>query len=78
MSCRVKGKVWLSPTRLCMALSGGQSTKAQQEVVDGFIVVESNYRVRPSSVSYNIADRQEDNLTIRGLTQILVSRFLLC
>ena len=47
MSCRVKGKVWLSPTRLCMALSGGQSTKAQQEVVDGFIVVESNYRVRP-------------------------------
>lgn len=39
------GVVWLSPTRLSLALSGGNSSEAQKEVTDGFILVETNYKV---------------------------------
>ena len=44
-SCRISSQVWLSPTRLSLALSGGQSAEAQKEVTDGFILVETNYKV---------------------------------
>lgn len=39
-------KILISPTRLCLALTGAQSTQAHKEVTEGFIIVESNYRVR--------------------------------
>ncbi len=40
------GSVWLAPTRLALALAGGSPGQMQHEVTDGFIVVETNYRVR--------------------------------
>ena len=43
--CRTAEKeIYISPTRLCLALAGGQSA---QGVSDGFIIVESNYKVSP-------------------------------
>ena len=42
---RVGSEVWLSPTRLSLALSSS-SADAQKEVSEGFAVVETNYRVR--------------------------------
>ena len=42
---RVDGQVWLCPTRLALALSGGQSAEVQREVAAGFVVVETNFRV---------------------------------
>lgn len=36
----------MSPTRLALALSGGPSSEVQQEVAEGYIIVETNYRVR--------------------------------
>ncbi|CAL8465169.1 g4704 [Coccomyxa elongata] len=39
------GSLWLAPTRLALALAGGNSGQLQHEVTDGFIVVETNYRV---------------------------------
>ncbi len=45
--CRAKdGSVWLAPTRLALALAGGSSGQVQHDVTDGFVVVETNYRVR--------------------------------
>ena len=44
--CRVDGEVWVSPTRLALALSGGPSSEVQQEVAEGYVIVETNYRVR--------------------------------
>jgi hypothetical protein len=45
--------VWLAPTRLALALAGSSSGQTQHDVTDGFIVVETNYRVRfmPSPAS---------------------------
>ena len=43
--CRVDGAVWVSPTRLALALSGGPSCEVQQEVAEGYVIVETNYRV---------------------------------
>lgn len=37
--------MWLCPTRLSMALTGGSSAKSQQDVTEGFCIVETNYRV---------------------------------
>ena len=42
---RVDGEVWVSPTRLALALSGGPSSEVQQEVAEGYVIVETNYRV---------------------------------
>ena len=42
---RVDSQVWLCPTRLALALSGGQSAEVQREVAAGFVVVETNFRV---------------------------------
>lgn len=42
---RAGGQVWLCPTRLSMALTGGSSAKSQQDVTEGFCIVETNYRV---------------------------------
>lgn len=42
---RVDGAVWVSPTRLALALSGGPSSEVQQEVAEGYVIVETNYRV---------------------------------
>ncbi|KAK9917411.1 hypothetical protein WJX75_004051 [Coccomyxa subellipsoidea] len=39
------GSVWLAPTRLALALAGSSSGQTQHDVTDGFIVVETNYRV---------------------------------
>ena len=36
----------MSPTRLALALSGGPSSEVQQEVAEGYVIVETNYRVR--------------------------------
>jgi len=47
--CRVDGEVWVSPTRLALALSGGPSSEVQQEVAEGYVIVETNYRVRLQS-----------------------------
>jgi hypothetical protein len=44
---RADGEVWLAPTRLAQALGAGGSGAAKGDVMDGFIVVETNYRVRP-------------------------------
>jgi hypothetical protein len=41
--------VWLAPTRLAQALASGGAGEAAGEVSDGFIVVETNYRVRPGA-----------------------------
>ena len=46
---RAAGQVWLCPTRLSMALTGGSSAKSQQDVTEGFCIVETNYRVSPRS-----------------------------
>ena len=47
MMCRNTSKeVYISPTRLCLALTGAQSAQAHKDISDGFIIVESNYRVR--------------------------------
>jgi hypothetical protein len=58
---RSGGVVWLSPTRLSLALSGGNSSEAQKEVTDGFILVETNYKVASVSITLpnpiNIATR---------------------
>ena len=48
--CRVDGEVWVSPTRLALALSGGPSSEVQQEVAEGYVIVETNYRVGLQSV----------------------------
>ncbi|KAL0048027.1 hypothetical protein WJX82_006028 [Trebouxia sp. C0006] len=45
MPFRVDGEVWVSPTRLALALSGGPSSEVQQEVAEGYVIVETNYRV---------------------------------
>ena len=45
VACRVDGEAWVSPTRLALALSGGPSTEAQKEVAEGYVIVETNYRV---------------------------------
>ena len=37
--------MWLAPTRLALALAGGVAHKAQRDLSEGFIVVETNYRV---------------------------------
>jgi len=37
----------VSPTRLALALSGGPSSEVQQEVAEGYVIVETNYRVCP-------------------------------
>lgn len=51
--CSAKDKsLWLAPTRLALALAGGSSGQLQHEVTDGFIVVETNYRVRSMCVLY--------------------------
>ncbi|KAL3151427.1 hypothetical protein ABBQ38_012436 [Trebouxia sp. C0009 RCD-2024] len=42
---RVGGKAWVSPSRLALALSGGPSSEVQQEVSEGYVIVETNYRV---------------------------------
>ncbi len=47
-ACRVDNQVWLCPTRLALALSGGQSAEVQREVAAGFVVVETNFRVGAS------------------------------
>ena len=39
------GEVWVSPTHLALALGGGSSTEVQQEVAEGYVIVETNYRV---------------------------------
>ena len=44
---RAAGGVWLAPTRLAQALASGGAGDATGEVSQGFIVVETNYRVRP-------------------------------
>jgi len=46
---RAAGGVWLAPTRLAQALASGGAGEAAGEVSDGFIVVETNYRVRPGA-----------------------------
>lgn len=38
--------MWLAPTRLAQALASGGAGDATGEVSQGFIVVETNYRVR--------------------------------
>ena len=38
--------MWLAPTRLAQALASGGAGDASGEVSQGFIVVETNYRVR--------------------------------
>ena len=48
---RVKGKVWVTPTRLALALSGGTSGEVQQGVAEGYVIVETNYRVCMSARS---------------------------
>ena len=40
-----QGDVWVSPTRLALALGGTGSVEAQQEVSHGYIIVETNHRV---------------------------------
>lgn len=42
---RVNGEVWAIPTRLALALSGGSSREVQQGVAEGYVIVETNYRV---------------------------------
>ena len=39
----------MSPTRLALALSGGPSSEVQQEVAEGYVIVETNYRVKTCS-----------------------------
>ena len=39
------GEAWVSPTRLALALSGGSTSEIQQEVSEGYVIVETNYRV---------------------------------
>ena len=39
--------MWAAPTRLALALAGGGAGHAQQDAGEGFIVVETNYRVSP-------------------------------
>jgi hypothetical protein len=43
---RVDGEVWVSPTQPALALSGGPSSEVQQKVAEGYVIVETNYRVR--------------------------------
>ena len=43
------GEAWVSPTRLALALSGGPSGEVQQEVAEGYVIVETNYRVKTCS-----------------------------
>ncbi|KAK9793768.1 hypothetical protein WJX73_008837 [Symbiochloris irregularis] len=40
-----EGGSWACPTRLAMALGGSGSAEAQQEVSQGYIIVETNYRM---------------------------------
>ena len=42
---RTEGSVWLAPTRLALALAGGVVRPSQGDLSQGFIVVETNYRV---------------------------------
>ena len=37
--------MWLAPTRLALALAGGVARPSQGDLSQGFIVVETNYRV---------------------------------
>ena len=43
--------MWLAPTRLAQALASGGAGEAASEVSDGFIVVETNYRVRAGTAA---------------------------
>lgn len=45
---RAEGQVWIASTSLAAAL-GGASGSDIQEVTEGFIVVETNYRVSTKS-----------------------------
>ena len=42
---RAGDEVWLSPTRLALALASGGASETGS-VLEGFVVVETNYRVR--------------------------------
>lgn len=42
----------MSPTRLALALSGGPPSEVQQEVAEGYVIVETNYRVQLCFILY--------------------------
>ena len=43
---RSGGNVWVATTRLALALAAGGAGQAKRDGNEGFIVVETNYRVR--------------------------------
>ena len=47
-ACRHRGGLYAGATRLALALGAGASEQAQHSVGQRFIIVETNYRVRPS------------------------------
>ena len=42
----------MAPTRLALALAGGGAGHAGQDASEGFVVVETNYRVSPWDLAF--------------------------
>jgi hypothetical protein len=50
---RAEGEIWIASTSLAAALGGAAASDVQQ-VTEGFIVVETNYRVGELLISQNL------------------------
>lgn len=59
---------------MSLALSGGQSAEAQKEIEDGFIVVETNYRVGAPKTrqtpSMSKSQQQKIGLSLDGVWSV--------